>query len=88
MYALPVRIGGVFYKGVSNIGVKPTVSDSNEVISETHILDFNEDMYRRDVRIFLFSKLRDEIKFDSLDELKAAVAKDVKLTRNYFSANL
>lgn len=88
VYACLCEIGGVFYKGVSNIGVKPTVSDSNEVICETHILDFNEDMYRRDVRIFLFSKLRDEIKFDSLDELKAAVANDVKLTRNYFSANL
>ena len=64
------------------------MSDTNEVICETHILDFNEDMYRRDVRIFLFSKLRDEKKFDSLEELKNAVANDVRMTKNYFSANL
>ncbi|NLN55002.1 MAG: bifunctional riboflavin kinase/FAD synthetase [Clostridiales bacterium] len=88
VYACLCEIGGVFYKGVSNIGVKPTVSDTNEVICETHILDFNEDMYRRDVRIFLFSKLRDEKKFDSLEELKNAVANDVRMTKNYFSANL
>ncbi|MDD4124611.1 MAG: bifunctional riboflavin kinase/FAD synthetase [Eubacteriales bacterium] len=88
VYACLCEIGGVFYKGVSDIGVKPTVSDNNEVVCETHILDFDEDMYRRDVRIFLFSKLRDERKFASLDELKQAVANDVRKTRNYFSANL
>lgn len=88
VYACLCEIGGVFYKGVSNIGVKPTVSASGEVICETHILDFNEDMYRRDVRIFLFSRLRDEIKFSSLEKLKEAVAKDVEGAKNYFSANL
>jgi riboflavin kinase/FMN adenylyltransferase len=88
VYACLCEIGGVFYKGVSDIGVKPTVSDKNEVICETHILDFDENMYNRDVRIFLFTRLRDEKKFGSLDELKQAVANDVRKTRNYFSANL
>ncbi len=88
VYACLCEIGGVFYKGVSDIGVKPTVSDTNDVICETHILDFDENMYRRDVRIFLFSKLRDEKKFSSIEKLKEAVAEDVKKTKNYFSANL
>ncbi len=88
VYACLCEIGGVFFKGVADIGVKPTVSESGEVVCETHILDFDENMYHRDVRVFLFAKLRDEQKFASLDELKRAVANDVKKTRNYFSANL
>lgn len=88
VYVCLCEIGNVFYPGVSNIGVKPTVSDKNEVICETHILNFSENMYDREVRIFLFEKLRDERKFGSLQELTEAVVRDVRKTENYFSANL
>lgn len=85
VYACLALIDGVFHPGVANIGVKPTVTDDNIVLCETHILSFNENMYNKEVRIFLFLKLRDEKRFSSLGELKAAVSDDVRRTRIYFS---
>ena len=84
VYACLCEIDGVYHPGVSNIGVKPTVTDEGVVLCETHILRFSENMYDKEVRVLLFEKLRDEKKFSSLDELKAAVAEDVRHTVNYF----
>ncbi len=84
VYACLCEIDGVYHPGVSNIGVKPTVTDEGIILCETHILRFSENMYDKEVRVLLFEKLRDEKKFSSLDELKAAVAEDVRHTVNYF----
>ena len=84
VYACLCEIDGVYHPGVSDIGVKPTVSNEGIVLCETHILSFSENMYDKEVRVLLFDKLRDEKKFASLGELKAAVAEDVRRTVNYF----
>ncbi|MDL2287331.1 bifunctional riboflavin kinase/FAD synthetase [Eubacteriales bacterium OttesenSCG-928-G02] len=88
VYVCLCEIDGILYKGVSNIGVKPTVTDKNELLCETHILDFNENMYNKEVRIFLFKLLRKEQKFSSLDELQLAVGKDIENAKKYFSSCL
>jgi len=68
------------YKGMLNIGVKPTVSNSAEIKSiEVHIFDFEGDIYNEDIRINLKQRIRDEKRFESIDELKLQLKKD-KLT--------
>ncbi len=65
-------------KAITNFGIKPTISDKNEPVLETHILNFEKDIYGTDLDIEFVRMLRKEQKFNSLDELKAQIAKDVK----------
>lgn len=61
---------GKTYRSITNIGVKPTVNYDGNALMETHIIGFNGDLYGQNVRIALREYLRDEVKFESLDELK------------------
>lgn len=69
-------VDGKTYRGITNIGVKPTVTDRGEVVTETHIIGFRGDLYGKTVKISLRGYLRDEIKFGSLSALKAQLAYD------------
>jgi len=64
------------YYGVTNIGVKPTVDNSGRLAAETHILDYNGDLYGKTVRIEFYKHLRAEVKFNDLCELKAQIQQD------------
>lgn len=59
--------------GVSNLGLCPTVSSSQECRLETHILDFNEDLYDKTITVKLVKFIRETRKFDSLEQLKDQV---------------
>ena len=59
-----------------NIGVRPTVGAGNARTIETHILDFNEDIYGLDITISFLRKVRDERRFDSLDDLRVQLERD------------
>lgn len=83
VYGVRVEMLGREYKGVCNIGTRPTVNSTEERTIETHILDFNEDIYGLDMRVEFFFKIRDEVKFASLEELACQIEKDktrVKVT--------
>lgn len=69
---------------VTNIGVRPTVSDENHVSVESYLLDFSGNLYGTTVRIELFSFLRPERKFDSAEELSRQIRHDVESARSYF----
>ena len=69
--------------GVANIGVRPTV-DGTRTLLEVHLLDFNQDIYRKHVAVEFCEKLRDEVKFEDLDKLREQIAQDVKQAREYF----
>lgn len=77
VYAVEVEIQGQDrnYKGMCNIGVRPTVDGKARTI-ETHILDFDEDIYGLPIRIKFKKRIRDEIKFESLDALRQQLALD------------
>jgi len=62
-------------KGVANIGNRPTV-DGKEQRLEVHLFDFDRDIYGQNLSVELHSKIRDEKKFNSLDELKTQIAQD------------
>lgn len=77
VYAVEVEIQGQDrnYRGMCNIGVRPTVDGKARTI-ETHILDFDEDIYGLPIRIRFKKRIRDEIKFESLDALRQQLALD------------
>ncbi|MFI3328228.1 MAG: riboflavin kinase [Rikenellaceae bacterium] len=75
-------VDGVF-DAVTNIGVNPTVGDCVELRSESFLFDFSGDIYGRKVRVELFEKIRDEICFSSVEELKAQIAKDVERAKSF-----
>jgi len=68
---------------VASVGRRPTVNGSDERI-ETYLLDFSGDLYGRRIRVVFRHKLREELKFASLDELKAAMENDIADARAYF----
>ena len=66
------------YSGVLNWGMRPTVNNTIKPIAEAHIINFNENLYGKKVRLEVIKKIRDEKKFENLDELKAQIDKDIK----------
>ena len=80
VYVVEVEVLGKKYRGMTNIGLRPTVGGSSTTI-ETHILDFDEDIYGLPLRITFLRRLRDEIHFPSLDALKAQLQKDREACR-------
>lgn len=73
-------------QGIANIGVKPTVKGVRLSL-EVHMFDFAADLYRTRLRVTFRHKLRDEKKFEGLDELKAAIATDEQNAREWFAQN-
>ena len=69
---------------VASLGVRPTVEDEGRVLLETHIFDYQEDVYGKIITVELLEKIRDEAKYDDLDTLTNAIASDAKHARNYF----
>ena len=75
---------GGSYAGVTNVGTRPTVSDSADVSIETFLLDFDGDLYGKRIRLEFCRRLRAEKKFDSPQQLKDEIEKNVAQTRAYF----
>lgn len=84
VYACRVNTDMGEYIGVANVGVHPTVATSDKVNCETFIIDFDGSLYDKTIKVSFYKKLRDEIKFESLEALKAQIEKDIDKTRNYF----
>lgn len=78
VYSSHVLLDGVSCSAVTNIGVKPTVTDSSVPLAETHIIGYSGDLYGRTVEVTLSDYLRGEKKFSSLDELKKQIKKDTE----------
>ena len=80
VYAVQVDVLGQTYRGMTNIGVRPTVGGTVPTI-ETHILDFSEDIYGLPLRITFLRRIRNEVRFPSLDALKAQLENDREACR-------
>lgn len=77
VYSSRVIIDGNEYKGMTNIGRKPTVSSDNQIGVETYIYDFDQDVYGKTIEVRLLEFKRPEMKFDSVEQLKAQMEKDI-----------
>ncbi|MBQ6894342.1 MAG: bifunctional riboflavin kinase/FAD synthetase [Clostridia bacterium] len=78
VYATRVRYEDKTYISVTNIGDNPTVSSDGQITIETHIIDFAEDIYGKSIKIEFVKRIRDQIKFNSLEELKQQIEKDIE----------
>lgn len=79
VYAAKVTLqNGKVYKGVTNVGSRPTINDGTHITVETCLLDYEGDLYGQEIRVELMKFLRPEQKFDSLEELKQAVLNDIE----------
>ncbi len=86
VYVTEVEVHGRRHGAVTNIGYDPTFTDARVRTIETFILDFDGTLYGEKVKLRFLKRLRDEIKFSSVDELKARIAGDVDTARSYFAA--
>lgn len=85
VYATKVYIeDGSEYIAVTNVGVRPTISDEQRVSVESHLLDYEGNLYGRQARVEFYEFMREEKKFDSCDELFAQITKDAENARAYF----
>ena len=81
VYFTKVVVDGQKYDAITNIGIRPSVAGNGFVNVETHILDFEKDMYGKTLEIQFFEFERPEQRFESLDALKGAVDRDIQLRR-------
>ncbi|MBP8745170.1 MAG: bifunctional riboflavin kinase/FAD synthetase [Syntrophorhabdus sp.] len=84
VYVSSVEIGGKRLPAVTNIGFNPTF-DGQSLTIETYIMDFSQDLYNQKVALYFLDRIRDEVKFSSVDELKDRIRKDVEIARAYFT---
>lgn len=75
VYFTIVEYKGNYFKGVTNVGYNPTV-ENDKLSIETHILEFNNDIYDEEIRLYFIDRIRDEKKFNSLEELSLRIKKD------------
>ena len=78
VYATRIRVGNEMYLAVTNIGLRPTVDNEQQVTVEAHILDFEDDIYGENVVLEVHKFLRPIQKFGSLEEVQEQVKKDIE----------
>ena len=72
---------GKTFASVTNVGTKPTVHSGPAITVETHVLDFDSDLYGKYITVEFRDRLRDEVRFKSLDELKQQIQIDTSKAR-------
>lgn len=85
VYIVTVEVDHIEYPAMLNIGNNPTVGDNNLTI-EANLLNFEGDLYDKEVKVSFYDRIRDEQKFNSLEELKNQLFADKKVTENFFKS--
>lgn len=75
VYRSSVEVDGVSYRAMSNLGVRPSVG-GGRLLLETHIIGYDGDLYGRRLKVHLREKIRDERRFDSIDDLQRQLRED------------
>lgn len=76
VYAVTVDFENTVYKGMMNIGYRPTVTDINELRIEVNMFDFNQEIYGKQLKVHFHKRIREEQKFNGIDELKSQLGRD------------
>ncbi|WP_028517235.1 riboflavin biosynthesis protein RibF [Ruminococcus flavefaciens] len=82
VYSTLTNVGGKVLPSVTNVGVKPTIEGVRRPLAETHIIGYSGDLYGKNVDVCFKSFIRPEMKFGSLDELKAQIKADIQAAVN------
>ena len=83
VYATLSTIDDESYKGLTNIGLRPSVDNYGYVTIETFVLDFAKDIYGKKIRVEVQEFIREVQKFDNLEEVKKQVGKDLEFVKNH-----
>jgi riboflavin kinase/FMN adenylyltransferase len=78
---------GSVHQGVANVGVRPTVTGDKKPLLEVHLFNFSRKVYGAMIDVIFHAKLRDEKKFNSLDELQAQLQMDIAQGQDFFRGN-
>ncbi len=87
VYATYLTYNWTEYKGITNVGIKPTIGDEKKTI-ETHIFDFCKDIYDKEIKVEFLKKLRDEVKFQNIDKLAEQIEDDCRVAKEYHENQL
>src|SRR5262249_12583218 len=82
VYATRVTIGAKKFLGATNVGIRPTIDPTATEVVETHLLDFSGDLVGFEIEIEWLTRLRDEKKFSSAEELSKQIQNDLTAVRN------
>ena len=85
VYAVTVQYDDATYQGVANIGFSPTFDDHKFTI-EIHLLDFNQNIYEKNIKVNFIERLRSEKKFNNIEELSAQIRKDIDIAKRILSS--
>lgn len=77
VYKVKVEYNGGIFDGIANYGLRPTVAKNEKSVLEVHILNFDKEIYGEKIKVTFLKKIREEKKFDSLDELKLQIQEDI-----------
>jgi len=89
VFAVTITLeSGLVYKGVANVGTRPSIEDSTAVLLEAHLFEFSGDLYGQRVVVSFGKKLRQEKKFENLEQLTTQILKDSEQARTYFNQTL
>jgi riboflavin kinase/FMN adenylyltransferase len=84
VYITECEIGEDVYPAITNVGLRPTVESTDKVNMETYIIGYSGNLYYSYIRVNFYKKIRDEIKFSSIDQLKDQIHKDIEISKSYF----
>jgi riboflavin kinase/FMN adenylyltransferase len=84
VYATAATIGGIVHPSITNIGMRPTFGDVETTTIETHVFDFDKDLYDARLRLAFVQRMRDERAFPDVDALRAQIEADARSARRLF----
>ena len=84
VYVSEITVDGLKYPGISNVGVKPTVSKDDKVVLESFLFGYGSDAYGKKIKAEFLEFRRPEQKFGSIDEMKVCIDKDIAYGKRYF----
>ncbi|MCI0524680.1 MAG: bifunctional riboflavin kinase/FAD synthetase, partial [Acidobacteria bacterium] len=88
VYVTLALVDGVWRRSVTNVGKRPTFGGDTESKVETHLIDFDDDLYGKTIRVRVLHRLRGEKKFSGVDELRAQITRDRARAIRYFSSQI
>ena len=87
VYCCKVQVDGEWYPAIGNVGVKPTVEDSEILLTEVNLFDYDKEAYGKEITVQFYEFERPERKFESIEALKTQLETDILFGKNYFSGN-
>jgi len=85
VYATKVLLDGVEYNSMTNLGVRPTIHEGSELTIETHIFNFNKNIYGDTLVLKFIDRIREEVKFENTESLKVQIEDDARSVQKILS---